>query len=206
MSPYEETVLVNEKIVELAQEYRRTEDKKLHLEIFNLLLPTTTKTIAKVISSSGLPSHLAEDMLSEAFPRLHWAILYFRVEKTPVFIAYWKVCLKNELIRKYQPQWRHKELPKNYDHASPDTHTAYNLLLLKEIREYIQFLIKDWKKERQKELVMALLEERIFRLEPERTFQRDLAKRFEIQSGVISQWEIWVRKEITAKFSPEDIT
>lgn len=203
MSPYEETVLVNERIVELAQEYRQKEDKMLHLEIFNLLLPTTTKTISKVISNSGLPSHLSEDMLSEAFPRLHWAILYFRPQKTPVFISYWKVCLKNELIRKYGPQWRHKELPKNFDQASTDTATPYNLLLLKEIREYVESLIKDWKKLRQKELVRALLEERIFRLEPERTFQKDLAKRFGIQSGVISQWEIWCRKEIIEKFSSE---
>lgn len=211
MSPYEETVIVNERIVELVREYQKTATEPVHLEIFNLLLPVTSKTISKVLSHSGLPDHLSEDMMSDAFPRLHWAILYFKEAKnptlsnfSPVFINYWKVCLRNELIRKYQGQWRHKELPENYDHAAPVVPNPYDALLLKEIREFVEDTIRPWKNQRQKSLVLALLEERVFRLDTEKTFQKDLASRFGIQSGVVSQWQLWLEKEIKEKFADEE--
>lgn len=197
---YNEVVQLNFSVVVLAIDYQKTENIQTGYEIYELLLPITTQIIESFIRKVSAPIALKEDMLTEAYLRLHWAILCYNYSHSPVFITYWRITLSNFLSTQYSKHWKHYSIPEHFDEMRTYSDAA---LEIQEIKEFCNNLISEWKIETQIKLAKMIFDHRIFCLPEDMILQREIAKTLGIQSGVVSQWENWLRAKIKERFSDE---
>ena len=195
---YEETVKVNEKVVDLILEFQDEEKEEYVYQIFALLLDVTRQEISNLLRSSGLPKDLAGDMLNDIYVWMRWPIREYDYERNPVFISFWRRVVRNHLISAYKKQWRYHVIP---DSQPPQCYIPSDVgLALEEFKTSFEDMIKDWP-DWEKEIATAIFNSRIFVLPENATAQRALALKLKYSQSYVSHWEIWLRKEIQKRFS-----
>jgi len=193
---YEQAVKDNELIVGYALGYQQTQDINYLRGMHELLVPTSRSVINRIIREANLALDLEPDMLQDAYLRLADAVSCYDWYKTPVFITYWRVTLRNHLIDLYRKQWRLRQLPEDYDTKAPEDHDGSSFMLTElehEIREVIATATANWKSQKHLALAETILKERILKPKDEQTTHKVIAAKFQFHPGAISQWEVWMR-------------
>jgi hypothetical protein len=193
-SAYQQTVEMNKLVAGYALGYQQTEDIRYIRGMYDLLRPITEQVGRSFLSEAGLPGDLLSDIVQESFLALEMKVQFWSWDRNPVFITFWRQTFKNYLITIYQPQWRHKSVPDTFEQGRMDPQEA--ILILKDLRRALELEISTWPKLRDKLIAAAVVNQRIFKLDIDKPKQKELGEVFGLPAGIISNWEVWLKKRI----------
>lgn len=197
---YQKALELNEKIVPLVLLYQESQNPDLIKQIFDLLLDITNQTIVGVIQSKKLPSDLDSDMRADAFIKLGSSAYWFVIDRSDVFLTYWRTSLRNHLLKTYKNYCQTKEL--SHEPEGRHSTSSVNKVFIQELRDIYHKEFNSWEGKDRKNLAMVLdiLDNRVLKPPHEQKSQSDLASEFGVTQSFVSRWESWLLGKIREDF------
>lgn len=164
--------------------------------VFNRLKDITTQEVKKVISSLCLPKNdrtLVEDMLQDSFIKLLEILPKWDYFRCPVFITFWRRCVRNHLLTCYYTKNRENNgLEDNRIDCVGGEELDFQKMLIEEIVVYFSQYFQEGS------FLMVILKERIFASAKKK--QVDLAHQFQYSQCYVSRWENELAEMIRQEF------
>lgn len=204
-TPYEETVKLNEQLVKLVVEYKKTKSPQLLSAIAELLLPVTRNEANIVANKLSLPLDVVDDMVQESYFKLTNSLSYeenWNPEVCPVFITFWKLSVRRFLLTAFHKKRFSTTLQDSDDKKPRPEQISQSKIDLETIRNTLEQEILSWRKSVSLiPLVLDILHFRVLALDDEKKSQQELAKKHNnVSQAFISLWENWIKDEIRKRF------